>query len=571
MTIDPGIVSQAQGELEALKTLYSAAHTQMESMEKMVLLNPEETISEDDGVKLTLSPSARNRWIGATRILTASEPVIKVENKDGADKRIEKADEIEASVKRMLKQAGRILGVPIQVPIVQSALLYDEIHIPITCMQDLVEMSNKKDRRIERHAKLTPFMLDVWNPRQCYVRKDQFGVSGYGKISADVVVGNIMNAFGKEADEILSKRKMTDKGELSVWWDLDTYAVLFEGEGLVGRKEEDLPFIPVSFTQVEGSRLFNKPEERNQSMLYGYWKSKMWERENLLYTVLMTNVYNMGLSPVIIHTNSPETRDKKISWNSENKIIDLEAGERLEPMISKGLIDPAFRDAMDIIKNVTEESTMYSQALGNSLGGNASFSSLNLVSQTGKIPLIPAKTMSEQALAETCEMMLEWYRLNGQQYEGYVKPSDIPENLQITVNLEPDLPQDKLQQANVAGMLVDKGIEDLGWVRTNILNDTNSKNTDENIAAEQFFKAMVQTYIQVKSQETAIQLQSQGRQGAVQQGQSQPQGQPNMEQLASGQPIAQGQGQGFDTSAGGLPPVMGGAVQGGMSGSANIG
>ncbi|MFA5380202.1 MAG: hypothetical protein WC455_30855, partial [Dehalococcoidia bacterium] len=527
---------------------------QMESMEKMILLNPEESIEEEDGVKLTISPSARNRWIGATRILTASEPVIKVANKDADGKRLEKAEEIESTVKRMLQQAGRYLGVPIQKPIVESALLYDEIHVAITCMKELAERGNKKDKRLERASKLAPFLLDAWNPRQGYARVDGLGASGYLRCAADVVVGDILNAFGTDADEILLKRQKTDKGELNIWYDSVNWAVWFEGEGLVA-EEHGLPFIPISFTQVEGSRLFYKPEERNQGMLYGYWKSKFWERENLLYTVLMTNVFNMGLSPVFIHTNAQgETRE--LDWKSDNKFLNLNFGEKIDVMVTKGIIDPAFREAMDIVKGVTEESTLYSQALGNNLGGNASFSSLNLVSQTGKIPLISAKTMSEVAIADVCEKMLEWYRLNGQQYEGYCAPNDIPENLQVTVNLEPDLPQDKLQQANVATMLKRDGVADNEWVRSNILNMENSNEMDENIASEQFFTAMVQAYIQVKTQQVTLELQSQG--------QTQPtteQGGMDTQQAMSGMPVAQGQGQGFDGSAGGLPPIQGGMLQ----------
>ena len=66
----------------------------------------------------------------------------------------------------------------------------------------------------------------------------------------------------------------------------------------------------------------------------------------------------------------------------------------------------------------------------------------------------------------------------------------IPENLIIDVKLDADLPQDKLQQANVGSMLKQSGLASDAWIRENILNIGQSQDMTKEIQEEQFVAKM---------------------------------------------------------------------------------
>jgi len=101
------------------------------------------------------------------------------------------------------------------------------------------------------------------------------------------------------------------------------------------------------------------------------------------------------------------------------------------------------------------------------------------------------------------ELMFQMIRDSGKKRTALSKegkleidPIEIPENLIIDVSLDMSLPQDKLQQANTAAMMVDKSLASVSWIRENILNIGQSKDMDKQITQEMFERQMTQEYLQ---------------------------------------------------------------------------
>ena len=248
-------------------------------------------------------------------------------------------------------------------------------------------------------------------------------------------------------------------------------------------------------------------------------------------TVLFTNVFNLGVNPTFVHTAPASNPDKKLTWDASvpGGVIDLEPGERMEPMIRKGIIDESFGIAIETAERKGIESTMYRQTLGEPLSGSPSFSLSSMMSQSGRLPLIQTQRMCGEAIAGAMEDAIYWYKELGQAVEGYMKPSEIPDNIQLEVTLEVDLPQDKLQMANIANMLAsgDDPITSKEWVRDAFLQMGQTHDEDEKIFTEKATQILVQQYLQSRVQAEQMRLQQQQQQQQMQQqGGLPPQGMP---------------------------------------------
>jgi hypothetical protein len=238
----------------------------------------------------------------------------------------------------------------------------------------------------------------------------------------------------------------------------------------------------------------------------------MWKRQNLALTVLYTNIFNMGMNAIFKHTAPPGNPGKTFSFNSVKSggVIDLEPGELIEAMITKGIIDPSFQVGMDIANKSSEESTMYSQAMGQPMAGSAAYATISLLSQSGRLPLVTTQKMVEQAFSIALEKCFEWYKSDGVALKNWpIKPNDIPDMLQINCKMDVDLPQDKMALANTASMLIEKGITDREWVRQNVLNVEEASTMDEKIAEDRFFEGMVAAYMEAEVPTLVKQLMAQ--------------------------------------------------------------
>lgn len=577
--VDMEIYNKAKTRAEALKEIYAKRDENFEQYEKMYLMDWEDKPSGQDELKVTISPDARNALLGAKRLMIGTDPIPKIPGDKG--ERVDNADDLEKDAKRLLLQAGKAARMPIHYSAVESALLYGEVHIAITSTVDLLERMKKAKKNIQRYERLaamTPYLLTVWNPKEGYPEFDVAGLRAYYR-EVSKPAAEVMGMFGELAEEILSGKKPTDDVDLGIWYDDDNYSVWVQSTPIIA-EEHGLPFIPISCTVTGGSMLFTDPENQRQPLLYGLDKSEMWERENLALTVLYTNLFNIGVNPSFLHTAPPNKPDKTLSMDLSQPggVINLEYGETLVPMATKGILDPSFQQALEIAEGKTSESTIYRQALGEPLTGSPAYSTVALLSQSGRLPLVETQKMVGEALADTLEKCMLWYREDGKQCKGYIcKPKDIPENLQLEVVLDVNLPQDKLQMANIAKIISEarEGEQPLAsreWARENILNIGQSQSMDEDILTERGFMLMAQMYLDQRVQQTAQMAMAQGQSGPGTMPENMSQGMtPDMMQQGGMPPEMMGagpmpaggmEGMGVNPAMGGMPPQMAGMVPG---------
>jgi len=384
--------------------------------------------------------------------------------------------------------------------------------------------------------------------------------------------------FGEDAQSVTENASPGDLLDLSLYWN-DTYFASWVGDKVLRFVEHGLPFVPVSVTVIEGSEMFDKVEDRAQGLLYTLYKSGLYNRQNLMLTVFFTNMFKLGINPLMVHTRPAGNPDKDLEVDIPNSTVHLDYGEKYDVMLQKGIVDPSFQVGTQIVDNLVTESTIYPQAAGQPLTGSPSFSYASLMAQAGRLPLANAQRRGSWGIAELMEMTLDLYRLNGKECPGInLKPSDMKKSMVVEAKLDVKLPQDKLQLANIAKMITegDQPMFDHEWARREIFGEGDSDQIDMRVAADKMYAAMVAAYLQVRVTEFQQQFMPPPPQSQIT---AQPGVMPTMPQggpqnippeLLANQPgLPQGgvaEGQGFDTGMGGLPPGMAGMMSPGTPG-----
>jgi phosphopantetheinyl transferase (holo-ACP synthase) len=166
-----------------------------------------------------------------------------------------------------------------------------------------------------------------------------------------------------------------------------------------------------------------------------------------------------------------------------------------------------------VVKGMFEESTIYKTALGQGGGSGMAYSSIALLTQSGRLPLVSFQKCGGWGIGSGLELMFDMIKDNRAVrtalYEGgtlTIDPKDLPDNLVIDVQLDAELPQDKLQQANIASMLKQQGLASDEWIRENILNIGQSNEMTKKVIEEQFVNKMLQEHF-TKAMETEIRKQ----------------------------------------------------------------
>ena len=73
-----------------------------------------------------------------------------------------------------------------------------------------------------------------------------------------------------------------------------------------------------------------------------------------------------------------------------------------------------------------------------------------------------------------------------------LKAESIPEDITVSVVIDVDMPQDKLQNANVASMVVDRGLASKEWARESLLNINSPGEMEKDIVKEQITNMLLQ-------------------------------------------------------------------------------
>lgn len=534
---------------EIVEDMYWLDKGDLEDIEKVIA-----------GAKITMDPSPRVSVSGIRRLLTATEPVISVPQDKNKDTAQDYGEELERMAGMMWRASGRITGRPQHYDAVLSGVLYDQIIISVDSTKDLLDLAKDAPDAAQQEArrvnKLTPYLFRVVNPRSVFTERSKTGgLTCYARASS-MSKFEIIDAFGDEAKRILTERGRYEN--LRVWdfYDLEYRQVWVDGyDEAIFQDEHKLPFIPVVAHTVEGSSIFSDGGRQIEPFLLTEAQSGLWKMRSMVLSAWATQAVAMGFTPPFIFTPAQPTDPMpKPDFSGIFGVWKVPAGATFERSRTTGVIDPEIREYYELASGLGEESTMFKTALGQSIGASAPFSAISLLSQQGRLPTVTVKEIAGWAIADALKLAFVWMRHDKGEYSaGYsdqvstVKAADIPEAFELECALEVDMPQDKLQQANIINIL--QGKMPMRWLVENVLNEGQYEKLEDELMADEARRAFFQIELQKAMQEAQQPEQPQAPQGP-------PMGGPPMQGLPPGMPP-------MGPELQGLPPEM---AMGGMQG-----
>ena len=281
-------------------------------------------------------------------------------------------------------------------------------------------------------------------------------------------------------------------------------------------------------------------------------------------TLMYSNAFATGANPVLVYETNSIDKPIRVDYDTPGGVLKIERGENLTPL-KREAIDQSMKELYQITQQKSEESTIYSQTLGEPLGGNAPYSMVALLSQSGRLPLIPYQRMTSSTITDAMEVGLEVLRSQGikkfkvgQKDTGIdLDLKQVPEDIELVATLEIEMPQDEFTQARTALQLVQAELVSKERARERYLNIGQSDTETRQIYKEKYVEFLAQLEFQKKQQEAQMQMQQQMQQGMqglppgqgqipgqMPPGQMPPgQGQPTPEQMAQLQQMMAQQGQ----------------------------
>lgn len=546
---------------QRLTALYSARDAMYLELRQMLHMEWQDPPT-GDWIKATMSPSAYNAVIGAVRLMVSTEPGVNVPFDEAHADAKNVSSRMEQACKAMWSGAGRVAQRPVHYEVVFSAIMFAEICGSVTRTADLLryaEGSGDKAQiaRMKHVAAQTPYMFHIYNPIHCYGDFDLYGLRGMLR-KAPTTWAECKATWGKLAEESVSGKFITDHKEydpvtLYDWWDWEYRAVWVDGaDQAILLKPHGLEFLPVVDQVVDGTMLFDRPELQRFPLLYAMWKSELWKRENLGLTTMYSLIHALGANPLTQQETDDPDKPLVIDRTVPGGTVKVAKGERLSPLLEK-VVDPEQYKGLEMARQINEESTIPKMALGAPPQQLMAFSAISLLTQSGRLPLVATKQMGGEAIANLLIAALTWYKSDppqgGKFYDAgkgnYIEitSQEIPDRIALRVNLEPDLPTDKLQLANT-GLALKQAHPPLAsdrWIRENILSVGQSEQMDKEIWMEQRIVFEIKRLFDQMSAQDQMKIQAMAAQMQAQQM----------------QPSA---------SSGGLPPPNGSAPQGGPGG-----
>lgn len=576
MAINIDAFKNAKDHGEELYATHSSARAIHKKIDEMI--NMKWSGQPDvQNVKVTISPSVRNQFMGAVRILTSTDPQINVPYDKNSAQSIAMAENIEKICKAVWYHSGRLLQKPVHYDLTNALLRYGQFHLAVTDTTDLLEhyrngMTNKATlARYERIAKYTPFLFTPIDPKTGSAQFDAYGLTAYYR-QTETTYGNIRSMFGDR--ESYATKKATEVVTYKEYWSLEHHFTWIDAEdipfiGADNNGEHGLPIIPIVVQSAEGVAFEKDPELKSQSFLYGVQKSEMWERLNLINTLNFTNLFAYAMQPAFVHEKGEQDSEIVPDFSVAGGVLHLNPGDKFGPM-KREVINQDIMFSKQMLDQQIEESTMYKQALGGGDPGNAAFSTIALLSQSGRLPLIAPQRCGGAGIGQAFETMFALMKDNptkrtylSEHGLEQIKTAEIPDDLIIDVKLEADLPQDKLQMANVAAIMKQNSFVSDEWIRENILGIGQSDDMTKKIVEERFADMRIEEYFTgAMRQEIELQIQQQMAQQMAQQQQMMqqppmPQGMPQGAMPQGMPPGGMPQDIQFDPAMGGMPPVVG--------------
>ena len=181
----------------------------------------------------------------------------------------------------------------------------------------------------------------------------------------------------------------------------------------------------------------------------------------MLYTILYSQLFAIGSDP---DTGLQDARPKSLALKMDNTagffVATLGAGDSLDILANKGILPQETQNLMTMTTDAINNMTIHNTAFGERYAGDMTFSETSLLSQAARLPLIHPQKMGGFGISSVMELALQVMRDKGVSYNNNgitIRPKDIPSDMQINATLDVILPQERLQNATLAKMLVESG------------------------------------------------------------------------------------------------------------------
>jgi hypothetical protein len=523
------------------------------------------------------------------RVLSALEEDVSLQPLAANVETKKTANDNEKILKWMMDEANKRRQGTVQRSVVRSALKYDEVDVQVIDLDEQIKnkeafgADTKREKAARRYGR---FVVNTYHPNDVHVQFSNLMPEAV--LLAQVrTAKDVMREWGKLASKLKKAADNDEEVKLFDYMDYDDHVVWTQNkqggdEVEIMREEHKLPFLPW-VARVGGDIMESKQEHRRRPLLYPIVNSGMWETQNVVKSLMVSEVIAYAGSarskeegPMPI-----EGRTTEIEAGELGMIAQVTPGDTLTPMEPPGL-DPNLQAVDAMIQGATSKSTVANILQGGDVPSGTAFATLNLATQTAVGALKPGKELAEHALADIYTMFLLWAHYTDNAIVGYgkgkadlgqeytIKPEEInPEKIYLSVELKPDVPLDRMQKVNAATMMLQSGIyskeramEDMGI--------TDPETVMKEITFDQLFQAQVAQIIQQQQQRAQMALQQEQMAAQQEQQMAAQQQAALQQQLAAGG--APG-GNGFNPELQGEPPAEAapGATREGVTGLDRLG
>ena len=424
----------------------------------------------DTDVRYTKDPSARDEVIGMHRLLKTAAPQFKVTCENKAY-----ANQIEKALDVWWKASSEVKRAKVESDLYLSAILFADVGLTVSEVDDLLEIKGipqAQKNRLTDIRRRTPFLFEASASQMCYPTFGEYGLTAY------------LRRYKATGDAIRIRWGVEDLEEEKDYtvrdhYDLEWRCVYIEekADTPIILDTHGLPYIPVAASVADGTEIFAAEEKKRQPFLYGRYKSGLNDRADELLTTLFTSVYGRGTGPLFAIDPTGLT-DNTVQVNYAG-IFRYIIGKATT--LNDKAYDADLLQLKNILDDMGAQSTIYKQTLGQNVGGQTPFSTVAMLSQSGRLPTIPPNEAVAKVIKEAALIALKLFREAGRDWNE-LKPSMILDDVDIDVTLEVKLPQDTFRNAQVAAQL--QNIVSKEWIRQNLLQIGDSDAMDEIILSE---------------------------------------------------------------------------------------
>jgi hypothetical protein len=493
-----------------LQTDNSRVDAKFDRMEQMYMLQDPaaDALYEDvNNMVEVRSPDPATSIETMARVMASNTPGINASKDDNPDTDQDVLNRIEQMARISLYHSNRAAGGPVHRDMAKLGPLFGRIVVTTDLTADMVEYARRgKDareiERAERTNRLTPVLFKVHHPKGWYFQQDMHGLRTSDRC-VELTPAEIDAAFPVNGKEALTTYDghYQSKQKLKVWisHDLDWYVARVENcKQIIDSKPWGYTTLPMVTHDVGGSGQFSKPEDRLRPILDLADRSGLWVAQNVSLTQIFTAARIAAILQFIYETQHPETSKVELDFTQLAGVATIPDGDKLTQLVTQ--LDPKSLAAWELSSGLLEQTTIYKQVAGQALGAGATFSETALLNQAGRLSLADIALMMEWTLADMVQTALQLMREHKGTYGARnggervdVAADEIPEDLIITVKLDPALPQDKVGATAAAKNAVDSGLVSARYVREEILNVENPDQMQEEIDREQlrgYFKQL---------------------------------------------------------------------------------